>query len=393
MENPCCQICDGKKTTKLERRVISNSDFPELKKDASYYIWLCEECGYVFQTTDLSDEDLENYYQKYAFNFSIGESPNIATLVQTERLEKAKKRFEFIQPYLKPGEHTRLLEIGCGDGKLLSLFRGEGVTLLGSELNRAHHGACKSQGIEIVELGPDFVDPKIQKGVDAIFMSHVLEHIPNPKEFLDKLRGFMSGSHSLLFIEVPDEMQVASPNNFSLEHVSYFFQPVLAKLIQDCGFEILVQERVRYETTPPSLRFLCVPKEEQSLSLLLDSYRKDLDEKMSTFKAAFQSKRIAELKQKKVALFGGGGYAIDLIQLSDLKPEVIFDNNPSKAGASLAGVLIQPVSKADDYVFDTLIITSWGSANEMERQLSTIPRFQNVEIIKIRSLLPEKEAS
>jgi len=384
-----CQLCKGAELIQLERRTVSKSDFPELEMDASYYIWLCEKCGYIFQTTSLSGRDLECYYQKYAFNFSIDESSCISSQVQTEREKKAKSRFDFISYYINTEAHNKFLEIGCGDGALLSLFNAKGVSLMGSELNRSHHEACRNRGIEIVEFCPDKVDTRIEQGVDVVIMSHVLEHIKNPKQFLEKLSGFMSGHSSLLFVEVPDEAQVASPNNFSLEHVSYFFQPVLAKLLQDSGFDVILQERANYETTPPSLRFLCVPKGEKRLALLLDSYKQDLRDKTSTFEATFKSTKMNELKRKSVALFGGGSYAVDLMQYSGIKPSVIFDNNPSKSGLHLGGVSIQPVSEADEYIFDSVIITSWGSASEIESQLSVMPRFKGVEIIRIRDLILE----
>ncbi len=221
----CCQLSKGSKLIQLERRTVSKSDFPELEMDDLYYIWLCEKCGYIFQTTSLSDRDLECYYQKYAFNFPMYDPYCISSRVQTERDKKAKNRFDFINHYINTEAHNKFLEIGCGDGALLSLFNAKGVSLMGSELNRSHHEACRNRGVEIVEFGPDKVDTRIEQGIDVVIMSHVLEHIKNPKQFLEKLSGFMSGHSSLLFVEVPDEAQVASPNNFSLEHVSYFSNP------------------------------------------------------------------------------------------------------------------------------------------------------------------------
>lgn len=386
-----CQLCNDVDVTQLAQRVISNSDFPELETDASYYIWLCESCGYIFQTTNLTSRDLECYYQKYAFNFSINDTSSVSSLVQTERSEKAQKRFEFIKPYLDDAKHHSILEIGCGDGALLSLFKRDGVHLLGSELNRSHHDVCKNNGIEIVDFGLEKVDEKIKSGVDVIIMSHVLEHIPNPKKFLMKLKEYTSGIDSLLFIEVPNEMEVASPNNFSLEHVSYFFSPVLSKLLDDCGFDVLVQEKVCYETTPPSLRFLCVPKRDKSLAILLETYKEDLRQKMRQFEATFQSNKVEKLRERKVALFGGGSYAIDFIQFSGISPSVIFDNNPSKSGSYLADIIVQPISKADEYNFDVLIVTSWGSANEIVRQLNGISALKDIEIIKIRDLILDSD--
>ncbi len=94
-----------------------------------------------------------------------------------------------------------------------------------------------------------------------------------------------------------------------------------------------------------------------------------------------------------MSLFGSGDYAVDFMQFSGVIPSVIFDNNPSKSGLSLGGVIVQPVSKADEYIFYTVIITSWGSASEIERQLRGIPKFQGVDIIKIRDLFFDSKNS
>jgi SAM-dependent methyltransferase len=93
----------------------------------------------------------------------------------------------------------RLLDVGCGAGELLDVGRAMGARVTGVEVNPHHRRRLVAAGYEVhpalEELGPGLYD--------RIVLSHVLEHIPQPVEFLARLRRLLTG-RGLLVVSLPN---------------------------------------------------------------------------------------------------------------------------------------------------------------------------------------------
>jgi 2-polyprenyl-3-methyl-5-hydroxy-6-metoxy-1,4-benzoquinol methylase len=83
----------------------------------------------------------------------------------------------------RPANGGRLLDVGCGNGQFLSLAQNAGWRITGFDLDpravEIAHSRCvdvRLGGFETVQQENDFFD--------AITVSHVIEHVYNPKELL-----------------------------------------------------------------------------------------------------------------------------------------------------------------------------------------------------------------
>ena len=116
-----------------------------------------------------------------------------------------------IQKYFS---NLNILEIGCGSGFFLEYLNNNGFNVEGYD--PSYTGANP-------RIKKEYYN-KSDKNYDAIILRHVLEHIPNPYEFLLGLKE-NSKNNTLVYIEVPN-LDYINENfgfyDFYYEHVNYF---------------------------------------------------------------------------------------------------------------------------------------------------------------------------
>lgn len=105
-------------------------------------------------------------------------------LLQVDRLTKV----------LPPG--ARVLEIGCGEGLLLDELGRRGLQVTGVEPSVVASAAARGKNLD-VHTGY-FPAVPIEGPFDAVVMSHVLEHLPQPAETLAAIDRILSGGYVLL---------------------------------------------------------------------------------------------------------------------------------------------------------------------------------------------------
>jgi 2-polyprenyl-3-methyl-5-hydroxy-6-metoxy-1,4-benzoquinol methylase len=85
----------------------------------------------------------------------------------------------------------RLLDVGCGSGRLLALFGRAGWKVAGVEPDRRAAAVARERyGIEVYAGGLEQA-PLRARGFDAIVLSHVLEHVEDPVALLTACRGLL----------------------------------------------------------------------------------------------------------------------------------------------------------------------------------------------------------
>nr|VFK62323.1 MAG: Methyltransferase domain-containing protein [Candidatus Kentron sp. UNK]VFK70419.1 MAG: Methyltransferase domain-containing protein [Candidatus Kentron sp. UNK] len=108
-------------------------------------------------------------------------------------------------PYVKDG---RLLEIGFGNGERLGLLSSLGWQAIGVDFDQTSVNNGLREGLR-VSLG-DVTEQKYPDDYfDAIISSHVIEHIPDPKAWLDECMRILKPGGRLI---------CTTPNNRSLGH-------------------------------------------------------------------------------------------------------------------------------------------------------------------------------
>jgi 2-polyprenyl-3-methyl-5-hydroxy-6-metoxy-1,4-benzoquinol methylase len=101
-----------------------------------------------------------------------------------------------------PGDGGRLLDVGCGNGRLLATMRWAGWTVEGVEPDARAAAAAKAQGLTVHVGTLDDVD--LPDAVfDAVTLDNVLEHLPTPVRTLERCRQLLR-PEGLLWIVTPN---------------------------------------------------------------------------------------------------------------------------------------------------------------------------------------------
>lgn len=377
-----CLICGSKQTAIIYSRLYKPSEYVGLKEKYNLSIIVCKICGYLGQKNRISADDLFKRYQLYAFNALSDSSDNKA--FWEEKKNKDISRYDMISGFIKL--NCRILDIGCGDGSLLSIFKKNGHRVNGVELNKQMIELCKNKWIPILDFDITKNQNKSIGKFDLIIMSHFLEHADNPIKCIKNATNLLSSS-GILYIEVPNEEFLGGNNNYSIEHISYFFQPTLNYLFQKFHMRVLSQDKVSYATTPSSIRTVL----EKRGKCLNRNFLKRYITKIEYVEKQFLSsiKIFGEkLKGKKIAFFGAGEYAVVILENRLINPIVIFDNNKNKIAKKVNGIIIDSFENYNNYDFDTIVITSWASGHIIKEQINAnMKNVNNVNIFLIKDLV------
>jgi SAM-dependent methyltransferase len=114
-------------------------------------------------------------------------------------------------------EPASTLEVGCGDGALLSELhrRGFGGRLAGVEITRAAVEIAHTRGeIDSVELYDGLHLPAADGAYDLGIVSHVLEHVPDPPVLLNEI----ARACRAVVVEVPLEQNISAKRASKREH-------------------------------------------------------------------------------------------------------------------------------------------------------------------------------
>lgn len=93
---------------------------------------------------------------------------------------------EVIRGWVPPS--SRVLDLGCGDGSLMSLLCQDGHTCVGLEINADNIQACVEKGLSVIEQDLDLgLDNFADKSMDMVVMTQTLQAVHYPDKVLLEL--------------------------------------------------------------------------------------------------------------------------------------------------------------------------------------------------------------
>lgn len=182
-------------------------------------------CGLVWIDPMPVEEDLHEAYSSYYTHGDVdpdtGKSRFRGPLRRAVRsleqvwlallgLRAARKKIDLM--FLDDVTPGRVLEVGCGEGALLDDLKKRGWSVEGQEVdeNAAKH-ARQIYGLD-VHVG-DLVELALEAGrYDAIVMTHVLEHVHDPRALLAECRRLLAPGGRVV---------IATPNPNSYGHAKF----------------------------------------------------------------------------------------------------------------------------------------------------------------------------
>ena len=215
----------------------------------SYHVRRCGDCGTAFLSPPPSDEQLR---QAYASEYYGQGDTKFGSPIERLRDAFASRRVRRFTRGLAPG--ARILDVGCGDGRLLRRFQNAGrYELHGIELpGRAAERAAKVPGIQLHVGSLDSVDlPPAE--FNLITLVHVFEHLPAPRETLDRLAR-LTRPGGRLFISYPNigswQARWGKGDWFHLDpprHLTLAPPPTVVSHLQSRGLQLLSERHLCLE--------------------------------------------------------------------------------------------------------------------------------------------------
>lgn len=224
MHNITCPICETDHTRLIQQRRQRG-------------LWLntvvCLTCGLTYHQPPIVDQDR----QKLEISPSQWHTGAGITARQRRKLERRwAGQWPLIEPVFQPG--LRVLEIGCSWGLALQHLQEKGAQVLGVEPDPEQAAHAQRQGeLPIIQARFEELDLPGEK-FDLIVASHVIEHFPQPLEFLRGARE-MAHPQTRLLLETPNILapKVGPRRVFSLAHNFYFSPRTLQWLLLKAGWE------------------------------------------------------------------------------------------------------------------------------------------------------------
>jgi len=200
-----------------------------------YDVVVCTHCGAGFADGIPSQGEMDSYYSdrsKYSHDFSDGTG-------SPWDLKRFEETADQIIPHLKSRD-SRILDIGCATGGLLSIFARRGFT---NAIGVDPSPACAAMASRLHRVRVQvatFADlSNWDERFDLIMMLGVLEHVRETKDAVSSASRLLRPG-GLLYCAVPnvdglDGCPNAPYQQFSIEHVNFFSRYSLKRLMFECG--------------------------------------------------------------------------------------------------------------------------------------------------------------
>jgi SAM-dependent methyltransferase len=159
--------------------------------------------------------------------------------------EITAKMLETLLPQFNILPQSRILDIGCGQGPALDIFRDKGYQeAIGIALNDEDVSVCRQNGHDVRKMDQSFLEFP-DDSFDFVWARHVIEHSTFP---FFTLAGFarILVPGGILYLEAPAP-ETSCHHETNLNHYSVLGRGAWTSLLKRCGF--IVRDEVRFAFT------------------------------------------------------------------------------------------------------------------------------------------------
>ena len=201
MEYVNCDLC-GQDNTRV---LFGKKDKLGVTED-EFHVVECQECGLVYINPRPSPEEIGKFYPEiYSWKETLE-----AESVLTRGIRKLEKtyRYHLLRDEvakvrrLTERRSGRVLDIGCGTGDRLDVFRSEGFETFGVETSDSADYAKEHLRLNVLK-GDLFSANFPDRSFDLVTLYNVLEHTHNPTRICEEIHRILK-DNGFLVIQVPN---------------------------------------------------------------------------------------------------------------------------------------------------------------------------------------------
>jgi 2-polyprenyl-3-methyl-5-hydroxy-6-metoxy-1,4-benzoquinol methylase len=210
VENSRCPICDEADGTDIA--VLAGS----LATRA------CHRCGHIYRARRPADEWYRDWYRSGWDSGGVAKAGRLQAVRDAVRMARtARDRdsgVEDVVSFCRPalGRRARVLDVGCGYGVALRALSKQGCKTFGLEPSPRRAQTASMLGANVSAVGVERLTREtFGTTFDLVTSHHVLEHVLDPHEYLERVRDVVEPG-GWLYIGVPN-----ADNDFLLQHAFY----------------------------------------------------------------------------------------------------------------------------------------------------------------------------
>ncbi|HEV2319991.1 MAG TPA: class I SAM-dependent methyltransferase [Verrucomicrobiae bacterium] len=265
-----CPVCQS-----AHRKLAYEGLFDRLFKCAPgrWNLYSCDDCGSAYLDPRPNQSTISLAYSKYYthkqtdvkigrwwrlwriaqrnryLNDHLGYNAKPAAPIQWFVKKSRQGRFRGFVAHLRfPGPGARFLDVGCGNGSFLMRMRSMGWDVCGVEPDPNSAQQARAVGLD-VRVGQLRDSGLPERSIDAIHMSHVIEHLHDPAETL-RLCWELLKPGGQIVIATPN-FDAYGRSHFGPywvgldppRHLVLFTEDSLINLLSNLGFEVSAVQR------------------------------------------------------------------------------------------------------------------------------------------------------
>lgn len=263
MEYINCNIC-GIDDAEL---LFSKKDKFRISKE-DFNVVRCRNCGLIYINPRPSEEEIVGFYPD---TYSWKETPKaeslptkiVTGLERSYRFQLLNYEVNKVLSYTPQGG-GKVLDIGCGTGDRLKVFRRKGFDVYGVEVSPQARYAREHLNLNVMEgnllkagYAGDFFD--------VITMYNVFEHVHDPRKLLQEIRRVLKAK-GYLVVGVPSTDSIQYHlfrkrwSAFDLPRDLFYFNPsLLRRLLEEGGFQVIGVDHDSNWWHPPTFTLSLFP--------------------------------------------------------------------------------------------------------------------------------------
>jgi 2-polyprenyl-3-methyl-5-hydroxy-6-metoxy-1,4-benzoquinol methylase len=206
----------------------------------------CTTCGHGWTFPPLEPQELA---RRYPASYLGDAGQAVADflsgrLARTRSWRKETEKVALVERYVAQGA---ILDVGCGDGRFLWALDASRWNRAGVEpsVETVAQVRARLPGLRLLP-GDLFAPELLNSSFDAVTFWHVLEHLPDPRSVLARVRALLRPG-GYLFVSLPrlDSLQasVFRRHWYGFDdvprHVHHFSRASLERLLREAGFDAI----------------------------------------------------------------------------------------------------------------------------------------------------------